>query len=180
MCLSKLFKKKSNDVTVTSTSADLPLTLPHPEEPINPNATMDNVSIGKALTDWCDQYNVPLEYHPFWFDAIVITLSITISYPAGTWEQDGKRHMIVRPEWLNPGVIAHEQAHNSYALLTDSQKTEFSAKYNPLKDTDPLIKLLYSQNTYGLTNDIEGHAEIYRYLGDKMPLPLKPFYPKLF
>jgi hypothetical protein len=88
--------------------------------------------------------------------------------------------MVIKPKWLNPGVIAHEQAHNSYALLTPAQKASFSTVYTPLKNTDPLIKLLYSKNAYGLTNDIEGHAEVYRYLGRQMPQQLVPYYPQLF
>jgi hypothetical protein len=88
--------------------------------------------------------------------------------------------LAVKPPWLNAGVIAHEQAHNSYALLTAAQKAAFSAAYNPLINTDPLITFLYSHNPYGLSSDIEGHAELYRYLGDKMPAQLKQFYPRLF
>jgi hypothetical protein len=65
-------------------------------------------------------------------------------------------------------------------LLTPAMKANFSAVYTTLKNTDPLIRLLYSQNTYGLTNDVEGHAELYRYLGEKMPEQLKQFYPKMF
>jgi hypothetical protein len=49
-----------------------------------------------------------------------------------------------------------------------------------LKSTDPLIKQLYSINTYGLGSDVEGHAEVYRYIGQQMPAQLKPFYPMLF
>ena len=41
-------------------------------------------------------------------------------------------------------------------------------------------KLLFSRNTYGLTNDIEGHAEVYRYIGQQMPEQLKQYYPRLF
>jgi len=40
--------------------------------------------------------------------------------------------------------------------------------------------LLYAKNPYGLTNDIEGHAEVYRYIGEKMPEQLKRYYPMLF
>jgi len=100
--------------------------------------------------------------------------------PAATWEAGGKRHLVIKAPWLNPGVIAHEQAHNSYALLNPNQKTAFASIYNSLKNTDPLIKLLYSINTYGLSTDIEGHAEVYRYIGQQMPAQFKQYYPKLF
>jgi hypothetical protein len=110
----------------------------------------------------------------------LISIGIKQDTPAATWEAGGKRHLAIKPQWLNPGVIAHEQAHNSFALLTPSQKVNFPSVYAPLKETDYLIKLLYSKNTYGLSNDIQGHAEVYRYIGQQMPEQLKPFYPKLF
>ena len=97
-----------------------------------------------------------------------------------TWSADGKRHLAIKPGWLNPGVVAHEQAHNSYAFLNPTQKSAFSSLHTSLKSTDPLIKQLYSINTYGLSSDVEGHAEVYRYIGQQMPAQLKPFYPMLF
>jgi hypothetical protein len=97
-----------------------------------------------------------------------------------TWEAEGKRHLAIKTQWLNPGVIAHEQAHNSYAYLSAEQKTAFSALYRTLINTDPLIQLLYSINKYGLNSDVEGHAEVYRYIGQHVPAQLKPFYPALF
>ena len=157
------------------------LVLAYPEEPPDYTKTLDNTDIDTALTDWMINYFVPTEYWWWWGGAIVISLTNNISYPAATYDgADGKRHLDVRPEYLNAGVIAHEQAHNSYSLMTDTQKVSFNSIYTPLKYSDPLIKLLYSKNTYGLTSDIEGHAEIYRYLGGKIPSALKTFYPKLF
>ena len=155
------------------------LVLPHPEESIDLTQTVDNVDVGKVLDKWIEIYQVPTKYRDYWKTKIDIRVDTGISYPAGTWEADGIRHLVIRPEWLNPGVIAHEQAHNSYALLTDSEKAIFSGIYTPLKTADPLIKLLYSKNQYGLSNDVEGHAEIYRYIGKQMPDSLKQFYPKL-
>ncbi len=90
------------------------------------------------------------------------------------------RQIHVLAAWLNAGVIAHEQAHNAWAELTIIQKKDFEAEYAPLIKTDRLIRLLYSQHKYGLTSVIEGHAEVYRYLGQSMPEELKKFYPKLF
>jgi hypothetical protein len=88
--------------------------------------------------------------------------------------------LAIKPQWLNPGVIAHEQAHNSYALLDTGQRTAFAAVYAAFKTTDPLITLLFSRNRYGLSSDIEGHAEIYRYIGQRMPGPMKQYYPRMF
>ncbi len=170
MCIHKIlsvFRKK-------------PLSITHPEEPPDYNQTMDNTSLDAVLNEWAIKYNVPEIHRDYWKTKIVMTLDASLPYPAATYEQGGVRHLTIRPEWVNPGVIAHEQAHNSYSLLTDLEKVEFSAAYTPLKTTDPLIVYLYSINAYGQTNDIEGHAEVYRYLGEEMPGVLKRFYPKLF
>lgn len=166
-------------------------TLPHPEEPMNPSATLANTSIIAAVTKWLSDWGVPTQYWEYWKTAIdmqvyeiypasIIAMDLNQDVPSATWDAGGTRHMVIKPKWLNPGVIAHEQAHNSYALLTPAQKASFSTVYTPLKNTDPLIKLLYSKNAYGLTNDIEGHAEVYRYLGRQMPQQLVPYYPQLF
>ena len=154
--------------------------IPYPEETPDYTRTLDNTRIDEVLNEWLLNYKVPCEYWSFWKTKIVIGVTEAIPYPAQQWEQDGVRHLQVRPEWVNPGVIAHEQAHNSFALLSGVDKQFFSIAYNPLKDTDPLIKLLYSINSYGLTSEIEGHAEIYRYLGGQMPDILKQYYPRLF
>lgn len=168
-----------------------PLTIPHPEEPVNPSATLANTDVNAIITKWLIDWGVPAQHRDYWKTAIdlqvhdiypdsLIAMGITQDTPAVTWEAGGKRHLAIKPKWLNPGVIAHEQAHNSYALLTSSQKSVFSSAYTSLKDNDPLIKLLYSKNTYGLTNDIEGHAEVYRYIGIHMPPQLITYYPRLF
>ena len=155
-----------------------PLTIPHPEEPPDYSKTMDNTTTGGLLTAWFNGWKVPAQHQAWWRTEMNIMISLQYPSPAATISET--RQMWIRPEWANPGVIAHELAHVSYSLLTAALKTDFSAVYTPLKDTDPLIKLLYSQNTYGLTNDIEGHAEVYRYLGEKMPEQLKMYYPKMF
>ena len=175
MCFKKiksLFKKKDTDKS--------PLTIPHPEETPDSSRTVNNTDLDAALDKWEIDYNVPEAYRGYWKTKIVISLDENLPYPAATYELNGVRHLTIRPEWVNSGVIAHEQAHNSYALLTDLEKSHFSTTYTPLKTTDPLVVYLYSINSYGLTNDIEGHAEVYRYLGDEMPEVLKKYYPKLF
>ena len=165
-----------------------PSGIPHPEEPMNPAATLANTDVTAIMTKWLRDWAVPPQHWDHWKTAIDMqvyevypdSLGMRQDTPAGTWEAGGKRHLAIKPQWLNPGVIAHEQAHNSYALLNDSQKAAFAALYAPLKNGDPLIRLLYSKNTYGLTNDIEGHAEVYRYIGQWMPAQLKQYYPMLF
>ncbi len=154
--------------------------LPYPEEPPNYIQTVDNISIENTIQNWLIDYFVPKDFWNFWMNKIDIIVDPTISYPAGVWEEAGIRYMEIKPEYLNSGVIAHEQAHNSYALLSDGEKNKFREDYHIEKERNKLIKFLYSINTYGLTSDIEGHAEIYRYLGYKMPEVLKIYYPKLF
>jgi hypothetical protein len=167
------------------------LAIPHPEERRNPSATLANTNTTAIITKWLQDWGVPAPHWDYWRTAIdvqvydiypdsLISKGLKHDTPAATWDEGGKRHLAIKAQWLNPGVIAHEQAHNSYALLSNRQKAVFSSLYNSLKNTDPLIRHLYSINAYGLTNDIEGHAEVYRYIGQHMPVQLKYYYPKLF
>jgi hypothetical protein len=140
--------------------------------------------IDKMFQQWYVNYNVPAENQDHFRNKVVVELNDTISNPAGTYEVDGVRHLIIRPEWCNAGVLAHEQAHNSYALLTEAQKTTFETAYDTAQ-SDPYIVLLHKVNTYMNSLDaqgrhVEGHAELYRYIGlDKLPEALKQYYPKL-
>ena len=154
--------------------------IPYPEEKPDYIQTLENVDVFQSVGGWLEDYKVPSMHWDWWRSKIIISVAPELTYPAATWEIDGVRYLSVRPEYVNSGVIAHEQAHNSYAILSQDGKEEFAFEYHAVRDTDSLIKLLYSINTYGLTSDIEGHAEIYRYLGYKMPEILKQFYPKLF
>jgi len=177
MCL-KWFKKQSAPMTPPPVPA--PIKLPHPEEPVNLSQTMTNTSIPDVLTQWFKGWNVPEENQQYFANQIIITLSDTIPYPAATYQDGNTRHLVARPEYANGGVIAHEQAHNSYALLTNEQKAAFTILFDSLKNTDPKLVYLWSVNSYGLKDDVEGHAETYRYWGSEMPEELKQYYPKLF
>jgi hypothetical protein len=167
-----------------------PLSLPHPEEPQNPAQTVANTNKYTVISQWLINWQVPAEYHEYWYGKIAImvydtwppemlTMGIKADAPAATWQLGNIRYLASLASWFNPGVIAHEQAHNSYALLSEGDRAAFEAAYNAVKDTDPLIQLLYRTNTYGLTNVVEGHAEVYRYLGEQMPDSLKRYYPRL-
>jgi len=186
MCIDKLialFRKETSIPPAPQPEPEPipePLTIPHPEEAPDYSKTIENIDLDAALDEWMTNYNVPVIHRNYWKTKIVITLDANLAYAAIAYDSNGTRHLTIRPEWVNPGVIAHEQAHNSYALLTPEQRTEFSTVYTPLKTTDPLIVFLYSINSYGLNNDIEGHAEVYRYLAEQMPEALKNYYPKLF
>jgi len=174
----------TNNATLTiphsDEATDVTLTIPHPEEAPDSTKTMENTDIVAALEQWMVDYNVPAVHHDHWKNQIEITLDNTLPYPAAAYDLNGVRHLTIRPEWVNPGVIAHEQAHNSYALLNEQEKSGFSKIFTPLKTKNKLIAYLFSINSYGLTNDIEGHAEVYRYFAEKMPQELKEYYPKLF
>jgi len=197
MCI-KWFKKKTPQSIPTPTPTvppaqppitpqpiqTTPLTLPHPEERENLSQTMTNVNIDDVFQVWYENYNVPIVSRSYFRNTVVVELNDTIQYPAGTWEAAGIRHLQVRPEWCNAGVLAHEEAHCSYALLTEHQKVSFETVYNNAQ-SDPYIVLLHTVNTYmnqtdGLGRHVEGHAELYRYIGlEKLPETLKQFYPKL-
>jgi len=148
--------------------------LPHPYEEPDFSRTMDNTTIVDVVSQWSLEWQV--SNYLFWLAEVDIHLSIEYSCCALAISED--KTILIRPEWANAGTLAHEAAHISYSLLTDEQKKQFSDTYSSLKDKG-LIKFLYSKNTYGLTNDIEGHAEIYRYLSPKFPTELHQFYPKL-
>jgi hypothetical protein len=168
-----------------------PFSIFHPEEPRDDSQTVANTDIDAIMTRWLTDWKVPAEHWDHWRHAIVIKLydawppqmltglQLKPDIPAATWEDNGQRHLASLAKWFNPGVIAHEQAHNSYALMSWTEKCGFCIVYMILKNTHPLIKYLYSINPYGLTSNIEGHAEMYRYLGETMPSALKGYYPKL-
>jgi hypothetical protein len=155
------------------------LVLPHPEEPENPAQTAINIDVSAILTKWLSDWQVPVDQWEFWRTQVIIHIDPNYNGKAGAGEYQGKRHIIAHPAWFNPGVVAHEQAHNSYALLSPEQKTDFNIKYTILKTTDPMIVFMLEKHSYGKTNDTEGHAEVYRYIGQQMPELLKEYYPRL-
>ncbi len=177
MCFSKLFGKPKTPM------------LPHPEEPINNNATIDNINPGDLIyiiNKWFNDWKVPVESHPFWLSVkITLVPKLTILYngqfiqvPAATWPEE--KRMELDPQWANPGVLAHEFAHISYSMLKEGDKMAFESHYTTLLKTDPLLMILDAQNSYMNTSTIEDHADVYRYLGEQMPESLKQYFLKLF
>jgi len=165
--------------------------LPYPEEPVDESRTTANTSAAAVLEQWLAERQVPAEYHDFWKNQISIRLDdawppemltggLKADTPAATWAEGERRVLASLCKWFNVGVIAHEQAHNSYARLNWFERLGFGLIYNIVRHFNSLIKLLYSQNRYGLNSDVEGHAEVYRYLCEYMPGVLKRFYPRLF
>lgn len=175
MCISKIVEWFKS---ITNHSPE-PVPFDHPEEPANPSVTMSNYDLDAVLNKWLLDYNVPAEHHDFWKNKIEIEVTDTLGTPAATWDVPSGRHLAVRPEYLNPGVIAHEQAHNSYALLTDEEKTQFADDLAGLKVSNEKVKYLYQVKEYAIHgSDIEAHAEIYRYYD--VPNEIRLYYPKLF
>lgn len=181
MCFSKWFGKKK-----------VFLTLPYPEEPPDYTQTVENTIIEGVILDWLRKYQVPLQNWDWWKTKIVMHLynwwpdNILAKYsnikgtnPAFTVEENGQRNLYCLVPFYNVGVVAHEQAHNSWTLLTEVQRREFAILYNQFKTTDSFIVLLRSIKEKAMYNDDEIHSELYRYLNDKMPESLKQFYPKL-
>jgi|SRR3972149_10480479 len=156
--------------------------LPHPREAMNWKA----VSIDTVIGAWLDDWEVPLKFRHFWH-AVNFELSSARPEPANSFEiynwETGKfesaKHIIVRPEWASPGVIAHESAHVAYSLfLNQNQKTNFTVVIELVSQKNKLVRRIIKETNWGNVWQ-ERHAEIYRFLGQQMPKELKKYYPKL-
>lgn len=139
--------------------------------------TMESVRIAEVIENWLRTWKVPQRYHSFWLEECDIKLSLKYRAPAATIAQT--REIFVRPEWANPGIIAHEVCHIVWQFLSDSQRESFQKDLTDALKHDYLIRLAWQTKPYMQTNKIEAHADIYRYLGDRMPEALKSYYPKL-
>jgi hypothetical protein len=171
-----------------------PVKLPYPVIKPDYTKTVANTNLNKVFNDWFMNYNVlPGEFN-YWRTSIKIEVFdswpqwVYDKWPGQAWyldqsaamtydDTDG-RHLIIKAPFLNTGVMAHEQAHNSYALLTPEDKAQFAIDYKPLKTTDRLMKAVFPKVST-TTDDVESHSEIYRYLGNQMPQSLYKYYPKL-
>lgn len=162
MCFRKLFKRTP--------------VIPHPEEPPNPMATMEYASVFEMVLGWYSGWRVPSRHRDYW-DSVELRIST-----AGTGTISQIPRVTVNLHYTNPGTLAHEMSHISYYLLTEEQKAEFGKVFQEVLQTDKLLKYLYSlpERAYMRTNDIEAHADTYRFLGHKMPESLKLYYPRLF
>ena len=154
------------------------LTLPHPEQPPEYSATIENTDIHAVIAEWFEEYDVPLEYQSYWINDCNIKVSLAYKYPAATIAQT--KTVYVRPEWCNPGVIAHEVCHIIWQSLTEEERIDFENKMYDERQKNKLLALAWETKPYMQTNVIEAHAEIYRYLGQYMPESLKKYYPKVF
>jgi hypothetical protein len=152
--------------------------LPHPEEPQDEGITLDNVDARAARQAWYEQWQVPDGHRLFW-DCIRIIPAYKYADPANNeyWNSE----IYVKPEWCNAGIIAHEQAHTAwFNLLTAEERAAFESEYYRQLISDRWMIYLNQVNWYMNTSTVEAHAEVYRYLGEKMPESLKQYYPKLY
>jgi hypothetical protein len=152
---------------------EAPPSLPYPEEP--PDFTL-NISGPQLLQLFFNKYFIPEEHWNFW-RSVTVVVDKTLSFPAGMVSET--KTLYLKPEYANAGILAHEFSHLSYALLNQDQKNNFVPDYARALQTDGFLKLLSSQNQYMKTSVVEAHAEIFRYIGNKMPDYLNKYYPKL-
>ncbi len=172
MCI-KWFKKKSPIPVIIELP---PLVLPYPEEARNLDANIYNINLHMVVEAFLIKYKVPEVSHDY-FRSIKVILDENLPYPAAKF---GDNELRVHPQWANPGIIAHEMAHFSYPLMNNIQQEEFACLYKIERDSNDLVKLVFQTHGYAYTNDVEAHAEIYRYLGYMMSEVLKKYYPRLF
>jgi hypothetical protein len=147
--------------------------LPYPEEAADFNL---KITREQLLTNFFSKYLVPEVHWDFW-KSVTIQLDSTLPYPAAMVSET--KTLMLKPEYANPGILAHEFSHLSYYLLAQRQKDWFAEDYQKALKTDDLLKLLDEKNSYMNTSIVEAHAEIFRYLGIQMPPSLKMYYPKL-
>jgi hypothetical protein len=175
------------DSYIANLEPDAPPTIPHPEEPPNYAQTPTNTNIAMFVDKWLTDWAVPDKYHLGWKLTLDFIIDNSFPYPAGVWgTSDGIIHGKFQSPYVNTGVVAHEGGgHGSYAKLTEDEKLEFESTYVPLlnddnPETQTIMELLWTVNSYMHTSAVEAHAEVYRYLGQFMPEELKQFYPNLF
>ena len=147
--------------------------LPYPEEPPDFNL---NITHEQLLQTFLTKYFIPQGHWDFW-KQVTIKFDKTLAYPAGMISET--KTLLLKPEFANSGVLAHEFSHLSYSFLAEGQKNWFVEDYNAAIKTDALLQFLDSKNSYMNTSMIEAHAEIFRYLGNQMPASLRAYYPKL-
>lgn len=186
MCkwLTNLFKKKLTGAIPPA------LVLPHPEEPGNPQATAAAVNIIAVRQAWYDGWRVSLNgrglFNPVTLNLVenlaIVYNGALVKVPAATYAE--LLRIDIDPKWANPGVLAHESQHIFYSWLTEDQRLKFAAEYFGMAETGDAMLSLVVRHMAGRdpswVSDIrEIYADIYRYLGDKMPESLKPFFPNM-
>jgi len=172
-------------------SAPEPFRIPH--LPVNPDWSLTpyKVNISDVIERWFTGWSVPVAGRE-WAKSIFVDIrdsvfvvfadNIAREVPAACYYWELPSRIEIEAKWLNdPGTLVHEIAHIPwFTILTPEQQAEYEVLFNRLISTDPYMKLLDAANDYMNTSVIEGYAEVYRYLGEQMPVELKIYYPKLF
>jgi hypothetical protein len=181
MCLKAILALFQKPKPENSQYEPIPLAIPHPEEPMNPQATVDSVGIDAVRMEWLVKWLVPPDEWDYWKSIPIYVTEETYGYPAFASLGGGEAKLFINPKWANKGVLAHELSHVCYfLLLTPYEQLEFDKAFAESLVGDALVMLLDKENDYMNTSNIEGYAEVYRYLGERMPDSLKKYYPELF
>jgi len=147
--------------------------LPYLEEKPDYTMTLNSCNVEDLRTRFYYERNV--KDWDFW-DTVEIIPSVEMHYPA--WTITEVKKIWIRPEWFNVGVLSHEIAHISHNEMNDIDMANFVIDLEKFKN-NKYIKTLYKQIPYTSTNYIEGHANLYRFICDKLPNELKKYYPHL-
>ena len=168
--------------------------LPHPRESRNwcDNTAnwVGDVSAKPSIADvigvWLTKWAVPQRYWHYWAAEIPIEVW-TPTNPLG-WESwynstaagiAFDASIYIKPEWISPGVIAHEAAHTVYKALSPLLTHEFISEFEAARKDGGLLAQLFNTNVGNMYNTLEIHAEVYRFLGQEMPKRLIKYYPTL-
>ena len=95
--------------------------LPYPEEAPDYTYTITGEEL---LQRFFNRYFIPEVYWNFW-RRVTIVVDKTLSYPAGMVSQT--KTLLLKPEYANPGILAHEFSHLSYYELNPNKKASFSS-----------------------------------------------------
>lgn len=155
--------------------------LPYPEEA--PFEKPLDISARALVKGFLEAYKVPGEYHDYWLDDVVsisnplviLYRGVYINAPAATFD----RKVRLDGCWLNNGVLAHEFAHISYSLMPLDKRYEFNNLFKTSAHGYWYVHSMFMQKPYGYYNPVEGHADMFRYLGKDMPDVFKKYYPRL-
>ncbi|MFA5572421.1 MAG: hypothetical protein WDA42_04880 [Candidatus Bathyarchaeia archaeon] len=168
--------------------------IPFPEEPVDETVKLEDIDTVKVIRQWYIQYEIQGDWD-FWNGIRELAeeaheVDIDVEQDLPVW--NGYQHVLVPAysisesklvrfdvNWFNPGTIMHEFCHISYSILKPIQKLAWDDWYYQNRNKG-VLKYLFSQHPYGLTNPIEGHAEIGRYLGQYMPEEARKFYPEIY
>jgi hypothetical protein len=180
-------------ISTSTSQPEQPVTkpLPHPVEMPNYSAIACEINIQDTLTKVFKLWHIPEDKQSWWRNEVhyVAKDNLTLTYGGVTryvpaccyyWEKP-PRIEIDATYAECPGTVVHEVLHiDWFVYMTKEERTLFEVILDDLLDKDPELLNLDKQNDYMNTSIVEAYPEVGRYLGDKMPEQLKPFYKHLF